>query len=72
MLGNKGMGLRPMWRAYRNPVPQHILAGVKAGVLSLIVLNAAIAAAWTGPFHGAVILALMPAASLLARTFAVT
>jgi 4-hydroxybenzoate polyprenyltransferase len=64
--------LRPMWRACRNPVPKHIFAAVKAGVLSLIVLNAAIAAAWTGPFPAAVILALMPAAGLLARTFAVT
>jgi 4-hydroxybenzoate polyprenyltransferase len=64
--------LRPMWRAYRNPVPKHIFAAVKSGVLSLIVLNSAIAAAWMGPLHGIAILALMPAAGLLARTFAVT
>jgi 4-hydroxybenzoate polyprenyltransferase len=64
--------LRPMWRAYRNPQPKHVFAAVKAGVLSLIVLNSAIAAASMGPLPGAVILALMPIAGLLARSFAVT
>jgi 4-hydroxybenzoate polyprenyltransferase len=64
--------LRPMWRAYRNPAPEYVFAAVKAGVLSLIVLNSAIAAAWMGPVHGVAILALLPAAGLLARAFAVT
>jgi 4-hydroxybenzoate polyprenyltransferase len=64
--------LRPMWRAYRNPEPRLIFTAVKAGVLSLIVLNSAIAAAWMGPLHGVAILALMPVAGLLSRVFAVT
>ncbi|MCC7153791.1 MAG: hypothetical protein IT161_04390, partial [Bryobacterales bacterium] len=49
-----------------------IFAAVKAGVLSLIVLDAAIAGAHLGVFHGLAVLALMVFAGALARLFAVT
>lgn len=64
--------LRPLWHAWHNPEPQRIFAAVKAGVLSLIVLNSAIAAAWMGPIHGVLILLLLPVAGRVARIFAVT
>ena len=45
---------------------------VRAGVLSLIVLDAALAAAFAGPLYGAAVLALWPVSLRLARLFAVT
>ncbi len=64
--------LPPLWRACQSPEPDLIFSAVKAGVLSLIVLDAAIAAAYMGPIYGLIILSLMPIAGLLARMFAVT
>jgi 4-hydroxybenzoate polyprenyltransferase len=64
--------LPPFWRAARDPQPGPIRAAVKAGVLSLIVLDAAIAAGYAGPLYGAVVLALLFAAGRIARLFAVT
>lgn len=64
--------LPPFWRAYVEPQPGRIRAAVKAGVLSLIVLDAAIAAVYAGPLYGAVVLALLLVAAGLARLFAVT
>lgn len=62
----------PLWRALESPVCSRIFAAVKAGVLSLIVLDAAIAGAHLGVFHGLAVLALMVFAGALARLFAVT
>jgi 4-hydroxybenzoate polyprenyltransferase len=64
--------LPAMYKAYESQDPKHIFTAVKAGVLSLIPLDSAIAAAWMGPIHGVIILSLMPLAGLLARVFAVT
>ncbi|MGH9630955.1 MAG: UbiA-like protein EboC [Bryobacteraceae bacterium] len=64
--------LPALLRAYESPEPTRIFRAVKAGVLSLVVLDSAIAAAYMGPIHGLVILFLMPLAGLLARVFAVT
>lgn len=64
--------LPPFWRAARDPQPRQIRAAVKAGVLSLIVLDSAIAAGYAGPLYGAVVLALLLVASRIARLFAVT
>jgi 4-hydroxybenzoate polyprenyltransferase len=61
-----------LWVAYQTPEPKRIRFAVKTGVLSLIVLNSAIAAAAGNPIVGLGILALAPAAGWLARLFAVT
>ncbi|MEM0982243.1 MAG: polyprenyltransferase, partial [Cyanobacteria bacterium P01_H01_bin.58] len=45
---------------------------VKSGVLSLIVLDAAIAAGFAGWPYGLAVLALLPLSIVLARMFAVT
>ncbi len=58
--------------AARQPRPQLIGAAVRAGVLSLILLDAALAAAFAGPLHGLAVLALWPLSLVLARLFAVT
>jgi 4-hydroxybenzoate polyprenyltransferase len=64
--------LPPFWRAYLEPQPGLIRAAVKAGVLSLIVLDATIAAGYAGPFYGLLVLALLFVAAGMARLFAVT
>ncbi len=60
------------WHAYLEPQPDRIRSAVKAGVLSLIVLDSAIAAGYAGPLYGAVVLALLFVAARMARLFAVT
>lgn len=62
----------PFVRAAIDPNPQLIQAAVKAGVLSLIVLDATIAAGFNGWIYGSLLLALLPLSLLLARMFAVT
>lgn len=64
--------LPPFWRAYREPKPEPIRTAVKAGVLSLIILDSAIAAGYAGPLYGAAVLALLFIAHRMARLFAVT
>jgi 4-hydroxybenzoate polyprenyltransferase len=64
--------LPPFWRATLDPQPGATRAAVKAGVLSLIVLDAAIAAGYAGPLYGLLVLALLFVAARLARLFAVT
>ena len=62
----------PFWRAALKPEPGPIRAAVKAGVLSLIILDAAIAAGHAGFFYGLALLSLSLLAGPLARVFAVT
>ena len=62
----------PFIRAAIDPSPQLIQTAVKAGVLSLIVLDATIAAGFNGWIYGLLLLALLPLSRLLARMFAVT
>ncbi|WP_135466087.1 UbiA-like protein EboC [Crenalkalicoccus roseus] len=64
--------LPPFLAAAREPAPARIGAAVKAGVLSLIVLDAALAAGFAGPLYGIAVLALLPVSLVLARAFAVT
>ena len=64
--------LPAMVRAYRNPVAGNVRAAVKTGVLSLIILDSAIAAGYGGPWFGAAVLALLGFAAGLARIFSVT
>ncbi len=67
-----GRVLPPFVRAAHAPRPALIGAAVRAGVLSLILLDAALAAAFAGPLYGAAVLALWPVSLWLARLFAVT
>ena len=64
--------LPAFWRARRDPSPASIRFAVRTGVLSLLLLDAAIAAVYAGAPLALLILALAPAAWLLARVFAVT
>ena len=64
--------LPAFWRARRDPSPLSIRFAVRTGVLSLLLLDAVIAAVYAGAPLALVILALAPIAWLLARVFAVT
>ena len=64
--------LPPFIKAAINPSPELIQMAVKAGVLSLIVLDATIATGFTNWIYGLLLLALLPLSRLLARLFAVT
>ncbi|MDF9800678.1 heme O synthase-like polyprenyltransferase [Catalinimonas alkaloidigena] len=62
----------PLFKALRNPEPRLVGLAVKAGVLSLIILDAALATAFTGWFYGLVVLLLFPISRLVGKAFAVT
>ncbi len=62
----------PLFKALREPLPRNIGLAVKAGVISLIVMDAAIAASFAGWLYGLGVLALLPVSRLLAKAFAVT
>ena len=64
--------LPPFWRARQRCDPRNTRMAVRAGVLSLVLLDAAIGAVYAGAPYGLLILALAPLAWLLARPFAVT
>lgn len=62
----------PFWRAYLLPEPGRIRVAVRAGVLSLVVLDSVVACAYAGAPYGIAVLALLLVASPLARLFPVT
>lgn len=62
----------PLWRAVREPVGQNIGLAVRAGVLSLIVMNAAWVAAFANFPLALLVFCLLPLSRLLAKVFAVT
>ncbi|MEL6442062.1 MAG: UbiA-like protein EboC [Cyanobacteria bacterium J06621_8] len=64
--------LPPFIKAAFNPSPELIQGAVKAGILSLIVLDSAIAAGFTHWIYGLAVLALLPCSRLLSKIFAVT
>lgn len=64
--------LPPFVAATQNPQPEIIQSAVKAGVLSLIVLNATTAAGFAGWAYGLAILSLLPLSAILAKKLAVT
>jgi len=64
--------LPPFWRAARTPSPAFIRKAVKAGVMALIPLNAALAAGFGGWVYGVLVLLLLPLSMGLGRLFAVT
>lgn len=59
-------------KAAREPSPDLIRGAVKAGVLSLIALDAAVAAGFAGWPYGLLVLSLLPISTALAPLFAVT
>jgi 1,4-dihydroxy-2-naphthoate octaprenyltransferase len=63
--------LPAFWKALKHPNPTVIRGAVKAGVLSLIMLDAAIAAIFGGWMYALVVLMLFPVSRLLARLFPV-
>lgn len=58
--------------AAREPVPEKIRTAVKVGVLSLIILDATVAAGFAGLYYGLLVLILLPISMKLAQLFAVT
>jgi len=64
--------LPPFWRVVREPQPLVIRRAVRAGVLSLVLVDSAISAAYAGPYYAAAVLATGLVASSLARLFSVT
>ena len=62
----------PFAAALRRPVPATIRTAVKRGILSLVLVDAAIAASFAGPVIAAAIIVTGLVAGWLARTFAVT
>lgn len=64
--------LPPFWRVCRAPQPAAIRQAVRAGVLSLVLVDATLGSAFGGPLYGAAILATGIVATGLARLFSVT
>lgn len=60
------------WRAFAEPCALNVRDAVRQGLLSLVVLDAAIVAAYAGPLPATLLLALALVARGLARRFAVT
>lgn len=58
--------------ATRTPTPECIRTAVRAGILSLIVLDASLAGGFAGISYGLAILALLPLSRGLAKVFSVT
>jgi len=64
--------LPPFWRARNDPRPLVIRQAVRTGVLSLVLVDAAISAAYGGPLYSMAVLATALVAGSLARLFSVT
>lgn len=62
----------PLIKAIQKQEPRLIGKAVKAAVISLIILNASLSAAFAGWFFGLLVLILLPISLWLARKFAVT
>ena len=62
----------PLTKAIKDPVAKNIRQSVKAGVLAVILMNAAWAAAFGSIGLALIILCLLPVSILFARLFAVT
>jgi 4-hydroxybenzoate polyprenyltransferase len=64
--------LPAFWQAYRTPGPAPIRRAIRAGVLSLVFLDAVIGTAYGGALYGGFILVTAIVAGSLARMFPVT
>jgi 4-hydroxybenzoate polyprenyltransferase len=62
----------PLNRAWKDLQPQNIGKAVKAGIIALIVMDAALAVSFGVWWYGLLILLLLPLSRFLARQFAVT
>ena len=62
----------PFWRASVDPRPEIIRHAVKTGVLSLVLLDAALSAVYAGTWYALIVLTAALLAGWLARQFAVT
>ena len=62
----------PLIKAYKENSPVNIKKAVKAGVISLVVLDAALAACFSQWWFGIVVLLLLPLSMYLSKLFAVT
>ena len=62
----------PFIKAVREPTPEQIRFAVKAGILSLIILDTSIVAGFAGWISGLLALSLLPISMKLAQIFAVT
>jgi 4-hydroxybenzoate polyprenyltransferase len=62
----------PFRTAFQSLAPAAVRAAVKTGILSLILLDASLAAMFAGPWYAVGVLLLYVPAALLARLFAVT
>jgi 4-hydroxybenzoate polyprenyltransferase len=62
----------PLSRAWKDLKPQNIGKAVKAGIIALIVMDAALAVSFGVWWYGLLILLLLPLSRFLARQFAVT
>lgn len=62
----------PLIKALKNQEPRFIGKAVKAGVLSLIVLNASLATVFAGWLYGLIVLLLLPVSLGIANKFSVT
>ena len=67
-----GSIMPPLLKAMKKPTPGHVQGAVKAGVLSLIILDAGIAAGFAGWAYGLTVLGLLVISQFLAKLFAVT
>ncbi|MEO1654347.1 MAG: UbiA-like protein EboC [Bacteroidota bacterium] len=64
--------IRPLLAAIKDPVAKNVFKAVKFGVLSLVVMDAALAAGFAGWFYGILVLTLLLLSLVLAKLFAVT
>lgn len=64
--------LPPLFEAIQEPAPKLIGLAVKAGVLALIIMDAALATAFAGWLYGLIVLLLFPVSRFVAKAFAVT
>ena len=62
----------PLLTAIKQNKPGNIRYAVKAGIMSLVAMNAAIAAGFAGWQYGLIVLCLLPLSVLIARRFSVT
>jgi 4-hydroxybenzoate polyprenyltransferase len=72
LLGLAYMIYPPLLRAIKSQDPKLIGKSVKAAVISLIIVNASLAAAFSGWMIGVIVLLLLPLSLWLAKKFAVT
>lgn len=63
---------RPLTKAYTVNSPENIKKAVVAGVLSLIIMDASLAVAFSGWWYGLLVILLLPLSVWLSRIFAVT